>query len=493
MTPPTRPTAGPSLRREALRSLRWIVVMHAMRGALFFALPAVLANLTTADTIGATELVMAVFFVASQFIELGTGPAIIQRPQLDQVFLSTVFYVNLVTGLLFGGLLFVLSPWIGRRLHLEPGFARLLDWVAAGTVLFSLAIVQRSLLSRRLAFRSQAAVTTVAVFAAAAFAAVPVLRGRVAEGLVAGLVAFVSVTCAGYWVAGRWLPSLVFDRRQLLPLFRFSLSISAAKTLDNLSANWERFLVAGLLSPADLGLYALARNLHRTPLRHLMAVSDTVLMPALATIQADKARCRRFYAMATRLELAVLGPVLAYVAAFAPELVRLAYGRGWERVVPLVYLSIPVTLRVITAHTVGAVFLSQGRPDVQLRWILLQIVLMSSYALVGAPWGIEGVALSVAALGFTGWAVSHAMANRLINLPFAEFLRNLGAPAAAAIALTVLLVLGAHGLRQLGLPAPALLAAGAGLGLLLHAAVLRLAAPELLSELRLAAREAAAR
>jgi O-antigen/teichoic acid export membrane protein len=339
--------------------------MHVVRGALFFAGPAVLANLTTAETIGAAELGLAVFFVASQFIELGTGPAIIQRPQLDRVFLSTVFWVNVATGLVFGGLLYAGAPFLANLLHLDPRFAYFLEWVAASILFFSLAIVQRSLLTRRLAFRRLAGVDAAAVVAAVAVASFPVLRVRVAEGLIAGLLAFAIVTCTGLWLLGRWLPSLSFDRKQLLPLFRFSLSISAARTLDNVSAQWERFLVAGLLSPADLGLYGLARNLHRTPLRHLMQVSDTVLMPALSTIQADKARCRSYYTTAMRLELAALSPALAFLAAFAPELVRLVYGQGWDRVVPLVYLTIPVTLRVITAHTVGAVFLSQGRADVR--------------------------------------------------------------------------------------------------------------------------------
>ena len=488
----TTPASEPSLRQTTLRSLRWVVVMHVLRGVLFFAAPAVLANLTTAETIGAAELGMAVFFVASQFIELGTGPAIIQRPQLDRVFLSTVFYVNVATGLVFGGLLYAGAPFLATLLHLDPRFAYFLEWVAVSFAFFSLGIVQRSLLARRMAFRSLAGVNAAAAVAAVAAAAGPIRRGQVPEGLVAGLVAFAVVTSGGLWLLGRWMPSLSFDRRQLLPLFRFSLSVSAARTLDNLSAQWERFLVAGLLSPADLGVYALARNLHRTPLRHLMQVSDTVLMPALSAIQADKARCRGYYTAAMRLELAALSPALAFLVAFAPDLVRLAYGPGWDRIVPLVYLTIPVTLRIITAHTVGAVFLSQGRSDVQLKWIALQFVLMTIYALAGSPWGIEGLAVSVLVLGFAGWTVSHLMANRLIGLSLADFLRNLAGPLAAVLLLTSLLSVAGQGLRLLLPRATApLLLAGAGLALLLHGLVLRGVAPGLFRELRQAVREAA--
>jgi O-antigen/teichoic acid export membrane protein len=435
---PTPTEAEPtSVREKSVRSLLWVGSIHILRGVLFFSVPALLANMTGAAEIGMAEICLAVFAIASLFIELGTGPAIIRKPNLDQRFLSTVFFVNLLTGLVFCAGLFFGAPLLTRLLKTDARLIPFLRWIAISFIFFALAIVQRNLLARRLAFRRIALVNGVAVAAALSLIALGLFLRWQLEALIAGLFGFSVVASVGLWVAGRWRPSFDFDPRQLGPLFRFSLSVTAGSALDTVATQWERFLISGLLGPAELGLYSLARNLHRTPLRHLMQVSDTILLPGLSLIQGDKAGCRKYYTSALRYEFLLLGPLVVFVGLFAADLIAVFYGSRWNALAPLVYLTIPVTLRMITAHTVGAVFLSQGRADVQLRWVIYSILLMSAYTVIGRPWGIEGVAASVLVLGFLGWGVSHHMANRLLELRFRDFLRPLSLPVAAALLLTL--------------------------------------------------------
>lgn len=479
------------VREKSVRSLLWVSSIHLLRGALFFSVPTLLANMTGAAEIGMAEICLAVFAISTLFIELGTGPAIIRKPDLDQEFLSTVFFVNLATGLLFCGGLYFGAPLLTRLLKMDPQLVRFLRWLAVSFVFFSLAIVQRNLLARRLAFRRIAIVNAIAAAVALAVIATGFLQGRLLDALIAGLLCFAFVGSAGLWIASGWRPSLVFESRQLGPLFRFSLSVSAGSALGTLATQWERFLISGLLGPAELGYYTLARNLHQTPLRHLMKVSDTILLPGLSMIQGDKAQCRRYYTSALRFEFLLLGPLVVFIAFFAADLAPLFYGPGWDRVVPLIYLTIPVTFRIITAHTVGAVFLSQGRADVQLKWVILSILLMSGYALVGSPWGIEGIAVAVALLGFIGWSISHHMANRLLDLSFHDFLRPLLLPVGCSL-LLALLMGPASLLLQLWIPQLVWVRIGLGALLLagLNMLILRTLSPSLYSSLWATVREA---
>ena len=481
---PAEDQGSDSVRRKTIDSLAWIALMHLARGLLFFAVPAVLANVAGAHDIGSAEIGLAIFSIATLFIELGTGPAIIRKPELDQGFLSTVFYINIATGVLFGGLLYWGAGPLTTVLHLGRPAAGYLRWIAPSFVLLSLAIVQRSLLARRMAFKTLSLINVAAVIGGLLIAWVGYATGHGAAALIAGAIGFAAITCAGLWATGRWLPSVRFDRRQVIPLFRFSLSVSASSALDNLSAQWERFLIAGLLGPADLGCYSLARHIHRTPLRHLMQVTDTVLFPGLSMIQSDKAKCRSYYLAALRHELALLGPILALLMIFMPDLVPLIYGKGWGNLLPLTYLTIPVTLRMVTAHTVGAVFLSQGRSDVQLKWVTLSVVLMTAYTLTGSPWGIQGVAVAVLVLGCASWVVSHLMANRLIQLGFRDFLKNLAVPVLASLILGLVIWPLAEILRIWGPGTAFRLGIGFAAGVLVHVLILHFLDPVLLASIR---------
>jgi hypothetical protein len=93
-----------------------------------------------------------------------------------------------------------------------------------------------------------------------------------------------------------------------------------------------------------------------------------------------------------------------------------------------------MTLFTITNHTIGAVFLSHGRPGLQLRWTLLSIVLAVAWVVLGAPWGLLGAVTALSVLDGVGWVISHRMANAVLALSWPAFLRNLATPAAAASA-----------------------------------------------------------
>lgn len=439
--------AGGSLRRRTLEGVVWLTAHRALHAAALLAGAGLLARLLTPAELGLLELAFGVLGLALTIVELGTGPLVIQRPQLDARFLSTVFFVNVATaGVVSVGLL-VLGPLMARAAGADDRLVTLLHVVALVLVPLATSVVPRSLLARRLAFRLITVATVAAGAAAAAAAGLGAFVGLESAGF-AGAAAYAVVLSIGLAAGARWRPTWSLGRRDVVPLVRYSVSVSAAQTLDSLALQLERFLIAGLLGPAALGVFALARTLTRGPLRHLMGVFDTVLLSGLAELQADPARARRYYLTAVRLELTLFGPLVVFIAVFASDVVAVVYGTGWEPAAVLVQLLAVFAWRNVTGHTVGAVFLSQGRPDVQLRWVTIALGLVTAYVLAGVPWGLAGVALSFTVLDSIGWAISHTMANRLLGLSFRDFLAALCRPAAtqavfATLALGVQLVFGA--------------------------------------------------
>src|SRR6476660_10152199 len=81
--------------------------------------------------------------------------------------------------------------------------------------------------------------------------------------------------------------------------------------------------------------------------------------------------------------------------------------------------------RHVTGHTTGAVLLSHGRPDLQVRWTIYAPIFSIIYFAVGRPWGLAGVAAAQAFLETGGWAIRHTMANRILNLSWRQFARSL--------------------------------------------------------------------
>jgi PST family polysaccharide transporter len=475
--------APPTLEARSLASVFWLTLQNAATAVLLVAIPSVLARVLTPDDIGLLEIALAFFGVATLFMELGTGPAIIQRPALDARFLATVFFVNVATGVLFALALIAARHSVTGWLRMDGHLDEVLWWLGLTLVPLSTAIVPRNLLARRLSYRRIAVADGVAGVTAT-LAGLSALSRGLHAALVVGFITYgVSVTIL-LWLNARWRPAAAPRLGDVASLLRFSLSVSGSKMLENLSLRSDQFLIGRYLGAASVGLFGLSRTIVRVPLRYLLNVSDGVLLSGLASLQSDRVSAGRYYLAALRIELAILGPAVVVAAVFAPELSRLLFGPTWDRAALIAQLLAFAAWRNITGHTTGAVLLSHGRPDLQLRWTMYSLLLTVMYFFIGLPWGLEGVVLAGAVLDTAGWAIRHTMANRLLDIGWRSFTRALAPLWLTHLAYALVMIAVRHVIVAAVPGIGARFAVGTVTGLLAYLVVIRLLMPGWLTTLR---------
>ena len=470
------------LQARSLASVFWLTLQNLLAAILLVAIPAVLAHLLTPEDLGLLEISLAFFGLATLFMELGTGPAIIQRPAIDATFLSTVFGVNVATGVLFALVLTAGAPALTGWLRMDVRLIGILRWLGVTLIPLSTAIVSRNLLARRLLYRRVTMADAIAG-AAATIGAIAVFSRGLDVALTVGFLVYGVVVTLVLWTAVRWWPAARPDFGMVWPLLRFSLSVSAAKMLDNLSLQSDRFLIGRYLGAASLGLYGLARTLIRVPLRYFLNVTDELLLPGLAVLQADAARAREYYMATLRLELAILGPAVIFAGVFALDFSRLLFGPAWDRAAVVAMLLAFAGWRHVTGHTTGAVLLSHGRPDLQVRWTIYALVFSIIYFAVGRPWGLAGVAAAQAILETGGWAIRHTMANRILNLSWRQFARSLSPLWIAHAAFGLVVITVRQGLVMFVPMIPVRLLFGMMLSTAAYLAILRIVLPGFLTTL----------
>jgi hypothetical protein len=98
-------------------------------------------------------------------------------------------------------------------------------------------------------------------------------------------------------------------------------------------------------------------------------------------------------------------------------------------------------------------FLGMGRSDLQLRIAVFRIAVAIPAYLLGARWGIEGIAVALVAEAVISAPVAGWAAGRVVDLPLRAMLANQGMPL-LAVGLTAMVVFGVHWLCA---PVPALL------------------------------------
>jgi PST family polysaccharide transporter len=203
------------------------------------------------------------------------------------------------------------------------------------------------------------------------------------------------------------------------------------------------------------------------PYTYLASVLSGVLFPTFAEIQEDRARLRRAYLGITHLTAIVAAASMGTMAIVAPHLVRSLYGARWMGVVvPLQILCGGGYFRALY-HVGGVVAQSAGQVYGDLRRQVLYATLVVIGALVGASYGLRGVAIGVSIAMLVMFAATGQLALSITGTQWRTYARVqltgiviAGATGAVALAARMLLeqrrytsaVIGAGTLASAALP-----------------------------------------
>lgn len=412
------------LRSRTVAGLGWSGASQLLRQAINFGIGVLLARLLTPDDFGLLGMVMVFTGFVQVFTELGLGSAIIQKPDLEEKHRSTVFWVNLLAGLLLTLLVAALAPLLAS-FYSEPALVDITIVIAFNFLLGSIGIVQRALLRKEMNFRRLFLVDVAAAIVAGAIAIVMALTGYGVWSLVARLLMSTIVSGVMLWALTQWKPKPLFDFGGLKELLGFSSNLLGFSAINYWIRNFDNLLVGRVIGPSALGIYTRAYGLMLLPLNQVSSVVSQVMFPALSSIQDDFARIRRVYLRANRSIALITFPLMVGLFVVADSFILAVYGEQWAEVIPILRVFCLVGLMQSVGTTVGWIYTSQGRTDLMFRWGLLSGIVRGLAFLIGIRWGVFGVAVAYAASGILLWYPSWAIPGRLVNLSVSAIVTSL--------------------------------------------------------------------
>jgi PST family polysaccharide transporter len=423
-----------SLRERTLSGLGWSGASQLGRQLFCFAVSVVLARTLSPREFGLMGMIVVFTGFADLFGELGFGSAIIQKQDLQPRHLNSVFWVNVASGLVLTAVFITASSWMAA-FYGEPLLGPLTRVVALNFLLGSLAIVQRKMLVKSMDFRRLFLVEIVAIALSGLVAIAAALSGLGVWSLVAQSLVLTAVSVVMLWSFSTWRPAFRVDIGAIRELFAYSANLLGFNVLNYWTRNLDNVLIGRFIGSAPLGIYARAYGLMLLPIGQVTSVLTGVMFPAMSVIQGDLEKVKRVYLRATRSIALVTFPLVIGLLVVADSFVRTIYGDRWSAAVPVVRILCLIGVIHSVGTTMGWIYNSQGRTDIQLRWGLYVFVVKTIAFLIGLRWGITGVAAAYTVSSYLLWYPNWTMAGRLIHLRFGEMVRNLAEPFFCAVAM----------------------------------------------------------
>ena len=454
-----------SRSQKTLSSFLFKVVESLGNQGIAFLVSLLLARLLDTSDYGVLSMLLVFIAVAQVFVQSGLNTALIQRKDVDETDLSSVFYVSLGVAAAFYALLFALAPWLASFFNM-PALKPTLRVMALILLPGSLVSVQTAVVARQMAFRKLMIASLCATVISGTVGVVMALSGAGYWALVAQQMTNQCALAILLLALIKWRPRRVFSFARVKSHLRFGWKLLVSGLLDTGFTNLRSAVIGKKFSDEALAFYTRGKQVPELAMNAINGSISSVILPVLSEQQDETARMKMTMRRSIMLSSFLVVPMMAGLAAVAEPMISLLLTDKWLPCVPFLQLCcIDFALYPIHTSNLSAIN-AKGRSDVFLKLEIIKkayglaILLVSVLcfdSVMAIAWG--GVISSVVS------AAVNANPNRgLIHYGFLEQLHDI----LPTILISLVMFGAVYAMNLLLLPAALLLVLQAAVGVAVY-------------------------
>jgi len=430
------------LKWKVISGIKWSGLSMTATSLLQFVTLAVLARLLHPSEFGLMGMVMVVINFSLAFSDLGLSNAIIHRQDVAEEHLSSFFWINMLSGAAILVIILLTRPLVVLYFE-QPDLHRYIGWAAILFLIAPAGQIFNTLLMKELRFRTLAAGEVAGMLAHSAVSIGCALAGLGVMSLIYGMLARHIIFAAVMFTVfrRRWLPRFHLSIREVRSYMGFGAFQLGERALNYLSANMDYIIIGRMLGDAALGFYSLAYQIVIFPLSRINPVITRVAFPAFSRIQDDDPYLRTGYVKVIKYISLITLPMLAGMLVVAPEFVLAVFGEQWVPSIRVLQLLCIVGAFKSLGNPVGSVLLAKGKANIGFYQNLFTVVLISVAVIVGARWGITGVAAALLLVQLPIFLVIQPVVNRLIGLGWGPYFGGLRTAVLASVVMAAAVLL----------------------------------------------------
>ena len=411
-----------SLKKKTFWGGIWNSLSSVSLTGLNFMITAILARLLSPNAFGVMGMIQTIIALINIMNQFGLSPTIIQGENLNQKRLSSLFWFNMLVGIVMTGIVFFAADLIALFFN-QKDLAPLLKLISIVFTIVSLSFIQQSLLRKEMKFKKLFNINIISTLSYGVITILLAVNGFGVKSLVLGYIIKNIITTILIVLFYRWFPSLKFDLKEIKDLLDFGVYVFGSSILNYFNRNLDYLLIGRFLGAEALGYYTLAYKLMLIPIRKIGGVVGNTFLPAFSQIKHNKKSIKKYYLIVLQLISLLTFPMMGGLFIVAPEFILSIYGKNWIPVIKLIQiLSITGALQSM-GTTVGTILLSQGRSDISFKWNLFAVINLSIAMVIGMKWGIIGVAMGVTIFSFYAFWISFYITGNLINMSLLDLVK----------------------------------------------------------------------
>jgi len=380
---------GIALKDRVTNAVLWLGVTKVLGQAISWVITVYVARLLSPDDYGLMGMSVIFTGFILLFNELGLGAAIVQKKDLTEEELSSIFWVLLPLNFFLFVFSCLAAPYVASFFN-EPRLASIIRVTSVTFVITGFGAIPSYMLTKQINFNKKSKAELIANFVGGISMFLLAFYGFGVWSLVLGYVALAITKNILFIVYYPFRPRLYLSITKVKGMLNFGGKVLGGSLLWYIYSEADYLIGGKVLGKTLLGFYFLAFQFASLPLEKIVSLVSQVAFPAFSEIQDDKARLRSAFLKIIRIIAFVTFPMFMGIFLVADEAVNLFLTAKWAPIIlPLRILCIVSTMRALNSIN-SPLAAAIGRPGIVMISNLSFAIFLPIGLYVGSFYGLVG-------------------------------------------------------------------------------------------------------
>jgi teichuronic acid exporter len=441
-----------TLKEKAVHGVAWYGGSRVIIQLLSWVLTIAVARILLPEDYGLFGMACVYTGLVDCLNELGFGAAIVQRKEISEDDLHSLFWFGMAISLLIYVITYLVAPLVAAFYRREQ-VTEVLRVLGLVFFLTNLRLVPWNLLTRAVDFKRRSIVEVISNMVSVVSTFLLACAGWGVWSLVLGVLIRETLLTAIVYTQSHWRPRFRFAWASLRESLSFSLDLSGGRIAWYMYDNSDRLIIGRYLGDQTLGYYTLATRLTTDLSGRMLSILNQVAFPVYSRIQDDHQRLKNYYLMSVQLAAVSLIPILCGLSMVSFEAVTLLLKPRWLPMVPALNVMCWAAIFITLEAFAWPILVAKGETRLNMKFCLIRLAVLPLSFYIATRFGLIGVCLVwVTVFPILSLTWLNAV-GRVVGYTWAEMGKVLlPAIIATAVMMTAVLLIGLAGQRFVSPP-----------------------------------------
>lgn len=403
-----------NLKQKTINGMVWSVSERLSLQIVHTIISIILARLLSPAEFGLIGMLLIFTSIAQSVLDSGFGSALIQKKDATQTDSSSIFFFNLIIGIVLASILFVSAPLIAR-FYQQPILTSLMRVLSLNMVINAFSLVQLSLLRKVMAFKKHFTVSITSVIISGICGILAAYKGLGVWSLVIQTLSNSLTQAMLLWILNNWRPTRQLSLNSLKSMFSFGSKLLIAGIIETIFKNIYQTFIGKTYSAQALGYYSRATTMESAASVATSMALGQVIFPAFSPFQDDNETLRKVHSKTLRMSMFLHVPLMIGLIAIAEPLFLFLLTDKWADSIPYFQLLCVVGLLFPMVVQHYNIFRIKGRTDLHLKLEITKYILTALAILVTYRLGILALLFGQICVAIVSHFLVSFIAGKLIS------------------------------------------------------------------------------